>query len=257
MEESVKKTCTEDGCEEQQRGRGLCKVHYNYHHQRDTLPPFQKPRDANGRYERWIQRSADPDGCHLWTGATSSGYGVITTGGPRRQEYVHRWVYETSVGPIPEGLIVGHDCHDRDLSCPGGECFHRRCSRLDHLKLMTKGDNNRAGRGPQIRRELGRLQREARTHCRHGHELTPENLYVRPSDGAQICRTCTREAQERYTGRPISGPFKPPPKNRTHCPQGHEYNDENTRINSKGRRVCKICAKEAQRRFQAKLRAAA
>lgn len=31
---------------------------------------------------------------------------------------------------------------------------------------------------------------------------------------------------------------------RTHCPQGHEYNDNNTRINSNGRKECRSCRAE-------------
>jgi hypothetical protein len=30
-----------------------------------------------------------------------------------------------------------------------------------------------------------------RTHCRHGHELTPDNTYIRP-DGDRDCRECRR-----------------------------------------------------------------
>lgn len=33
-------------------------------------------------------------------------------------------------------------------------------------------------------------------------------------------------------------------KKRTHCPKGHEYNEENTRINGQGSRSCRICARE-------------
>lgn len=41
---------------------------------------------------------------------------------------------------------------------------------------------------------------------------------------------------------------------RTHCPQGHEYSVENTYLNKKGWRKCKICTADAQRRYQAKKR---
>lgn len=30
-----------------------------------------------------------------------------------------------------------------------------------------------------------------KTHCKHGHELTPANTYVRPN-GSRECRTCKR-----------------------------------------------------------------
>jgi len=38
------------------------------------------------------------------------------------------------------------------------------------------------------------------THCVQGHELTPENLYVRP-DGARICRACSAASNRRYRAR--------------------------------------------------------
>lgn len=33
----------------------------------------------------------------------------------------------------------------------------------------------------------------------------------------------------------------------THCPQGHEYDEENTRINTDGRRDCRACDRERAR----------
>ena len=38
--------------------------------------------------------------------------------------------------------------------------------------------------------------------------------------------------------------------NRTHCPQGHPYSSENTRL-SNGRRHCRACDREAQRKYRA------
>lgn len=40
-----------------------------------------------------------------------------------------------------------------------------------------------------------------------------------------------------------------PPAERTHCPQGHPYDEANTRI-YKGRRHCRACTKEAGRRYR-------
>lgn len=34
----------------------------------------------------------------------------------------------------------------------------------------------------------------------------------------------------------------------THCPQGHPYDDENTRVAAKGYRVCRTCHRERERR---------
>lgn len=38
-----------------------------------------------------------------------------------------------------------------------------------------------------------------------------------------------------------------PPAARTHCPRGHPYDDENT-YEHKGKRYCRECARERQRR---------
>lgn len=43
--------------------------------------------------------------------------------------------------------------------------------------------------------------RPARTHCKHGHELTPENTYVYPRTGYRSCRVCIRAALERSAQR--------------------------------------------------------
>ena len=37
---------------------------------------------------------------------------------------------------------------------------------------------------------------------------------------------------------------------KTRCPQGHEYDEQNTRINSKGARVCRQCSTDKSREFR-------
>lgn len=42
----------------------------------------------------------------------------------------------------------------------------------------------------------------------------------------------------------------------THCPRGHLYDDKNTYITPLDKRMCRICAKEATRRYKEKKYAA-
>lgn len=62
------------------------------------------------RFFKHVQKSDDPEGCWLWTGACfkSGGYGAFSV--DKRPVRAHRWSYEHFVGNIPEGLYVCHKC---------------------------------------------------------------------------------------------------------------------------------------------------
>ncbi len=63
-----------------------------------------------------------PDGCWLWRGRDDGKYAAD----PRvPSSQVHRWTYETLVGPIPKGHHLHH------------ECGRRSCVNPAHLTPMT------------------------------------------------------------------------------------------------------------------------
>lgn len=142
--------------------------------------------------------AAGPSGCVIWTGPIiNGGYGVTRSepGGPKL--LVHRLVYEHAHGPVPPGLLVGHVCHDRDISCPGGPCLHRRCANPHHLKAMTPRENNLGGR-------LGDVQRArfaAITHCPQGHPYDEVNTYRAPRTGQRACKACGPARWQRYQAK--------------------------------------------------------
>lgn len=43
-------------------------------------------------------------------------------------------------------------------------------------------------------------KRPPKTHCRKGHEYTPENTYIQPN-GEQICKTCRKATMQRYLAK--------------------------------------------------------
>lgn len=145
-----------------------------------TLAGAALRRDLHERFLEKFDRLG-PDECWLWKGAPNppGGYGRIGTGGrPGYSLFAHRVSYEFHIGPIPPGLVLDHLC-----STP-------LCVNPNHLEAVTQQEN--------VRRTVARgLHSNARkTHCKRGHEFTPENTLHR-SRGTRECRHCRRELQRR------------------------------------------------------------
>ena len=120
-------------------------------------------------------------GCLEWTGALRMGYGKFR-GVAGRTTTAHRVVWETFVGPIPEGLELDHLCRNR------------KCVNPDHLEPVTRRENLRRGSNGVLK-----------THCPHGHEYTDENTIHRKADGtrhrpngARECRICKNARDTEY-----------------------------------------------------------
>lgn len=71
-----------------------------------------------------------PNGCWLWTGVISRGYGRFNY--QKRMQPSARVAWELTNGPIPEGLLVCHDCPGRD---------NPMCVNPSHMFLGTPKDN--------------------------------------------------------------------------------------------------------------------
>lgn len=139
------------------------------------------------RFEAKVDRSAGPDGCHLWQGAVqSAGYGAIYVSG--RVQLAHRVAWELVHGAIPAGHQIDHVA---ELGCGSLLCVN-----VAHLEPVTLLENvRRQHEAGRVNTEVmiavaARLKRE-RTHCRRGHPFSPENTRV--ERGGRHCRTCDRE----------------------------------------------------------------
>lgn len=117
--------------------------------------------------------------CWEWTGATNSnGYGSVAGGRKGLTLLAHRRAYMELVGAIPRGLTIDH------------LCFNRTCVNTDHMEVVTTAENNR--------------RKDARqTHCKQGHELSGDNLYVRKRGTSthRVCRTCHSKGQRNLYAR--------------------------------------------------------
>lgn len=119
--------------------------------------------------------------CKLWTGARfASGYGMRRVN--KRLVYVHRLAWVEAHGPIPDETpnVLHH-------------CDTPACYEVEHLFLGTHADNvaDRVSKGRSRNQHMGV------THCKHGHEFTPENTRM-TSDGRRRCQRCAAiNAQKR------------------------------------------------------------
>jgi hypothetical protein len=153
--------------------KGMCPHHYgNWRRWGDPLVTkrIRRTGSVDARFLPRIVRGP-PGGCWEWAGSHDpQGYGQFRDGG--RLWKAHRFSYEWTIGPIPEGLQLDHLCRNRG------------CCNPDHLEPVTNAENARRG-------ETGFHMRN-RTHCKRGHPFTPENTYVIPSTGSRSCRACRR-----------------------------------------------------------------
>jgi hypothetical protein len=131
-----------------------------------------RPRSRRTELERLIDLtvlgSTHPElgTCWLFTGTTTP-YGRIAKA---QDSYTHRLGWKLLRGPIPEGGELHH------------QCGVYACWNPDHLQLVTHAEN---------------LAFKRKTHCKHGHPLSGENVRIDPRTGARVCRACLRENQRR------------------------------------------------------------
>ncbi len=158
------------------------------------------------------------DDCVLWTGNESGGYGRAEGG-----KLAHRVAYEAETGESIEGLAVHHLC-----GTP-------MCVNVAHLIPLTNEKHAR------LHIEL---RRAASSHCPQGHPWAGNEGFQTDRDGYanRYCKECKRiKAREWRAEKYVPHP-KPAP---THCPQGHEYTPENTKLsvraNGGTKRYCREC----------------
>lgn len=186
----VPKICSVPECECAHKARGFCGRHYA--EWRRQTPASQRiiPAREDRFWER-VDTSAGPTSCWPWTATvTENGYGQFHDG--FRIVKAHRFAYETTNGPIDDGLVADHTCHN-DSSCTDVPCAHRKCCNPAHLEPTTQRINSIRGRSGD--------HQSAKTACPKGHPYSLENTIIRNGRGHRLCRTCNRATQARYNAK--------------------------------------------------------
>jgi hypothetical protein len=123
-----------------------------------------------------------------------NGYGTAYVEGPTRKGkqhgvhrkggknvLAHRLSYETFVGPIPIDKQLDHLCRNR------------LCVNPCHLEPVTQRENILRGEGVPA-------QNARKTHCKNGHELSPENVInPRKNRTERLCIICSKTRRSERT----------------------------------------------------------
>lgn len=156
--------------------KGYCRGHYGRMRTHGT-PDGYRPnitKKRPGKYdieskETILDRSTVGDGCWIYQGSLTRGYGRITRGGTSL--YIHRISYELFIGEIPDGFHIDHLCEVKS------------CVNPFHLEPVTHAEN--------IRRAAENRNKYGSGYCANGH---PWSEYLVRYDSAKnpqrICRKC-------------------------------------------------------------------
>lgn len=183
----AERICSIQDCVKPTYARGWCAMHYRRWRVHGDTSYSQTIRgNDEARWLSYVNRDgAVPEAaphlgpCWLWTGNLNChGYGVLDIEG--RPLFAHRWGYEHFVGPIPDESVTDHLCRVR------------HCVNYErHLEIVTNRENILRGEG------LAAINAR-KTHCKHGHELTPDNVYnTAKGNRDRRCRRCDQERRAR------------------------------------------------------------
>lgn len=108
------------------------------------------------RFWSYVQKT---ESCWLWHLAQRHGYGQFALA-PGKPVRAHRYAFEVTYGPIPEGMHVLHRC-DTPL-----------CVRPDHLFLGTAQDNmtDKVAKGRQAKGDRHGMRVHPETRARGEHQ---------------------------------------------------------------------------------------
>lgn len=142
---------------------------------------------------RFLSKVKFTETCWLWIAGKGHGYGKFwwREGKKHESREAYRWLWEVCNGPVPKALELDH------------RCKNRTCVNPDHLIPVTHRINC-------LRGESFAARKFRQTHCKRGHSLSGDNLYIQKTGHyRRSCLICRRaksapydeKARQRYLRR--------------------------------------------------------
>lgn len=175
-----KQLCIVPDCDRTTVAKGLCHKHWKRMRSNGTLELQRrnyKGMDEQERFWMYVNKQGKPHPifptpCWEWTGSLiKGGYALfrLSSTNPSQQEKIlaHRYSFELTYYPIPEGMEIDHMCKTR------------HCVNPDHLDLVTRQEN---------------IDRSQKSECLRGHPYSPENTKIKRSGKGykRVCQLCQK-----------------------------------------------------------------
>ncbi len=171
----------------------------------------------------------------------------------------HRYAYEIEVGPIPFGLVLDHECHNRDLTClVSKECLHHQCCNVEHLVPKTHSANLRAARRLRPNSKYdGTGYRKELTECPWNHPYNESNTgwIERRGYRERYCKACLRNrAWKRKHGEDRPGPWDVSLAlgDMIFCEAGHLWEETAKYDSTTGKKRCILCEERRWKEYRAR-----
>ena len=129
-------------------------------------------------------------GCWLWTATLGKdGYPFVWWGG--KNVDAHRLIYQLLV---PQADIDGYDVHHK--------CRTILCVNPAHMNVLSRSHHLLEHPESTAKaQEVAGARQKAKDTCSHGHRYEPDNVYIRPRDGARECLICRRASLNEWRYR--------------------------------------------------------